>query len=309
MLKQLQSFLKVNKLSIITCFIAILFIANPFTAKAQFIDVSGAGTTYSNGRYTYYGTDVNGSALYRREFALRLPNLSQDYVYLIFYSTILSKWIIQESTVQFGKYDLYASPYTTNRQIPPKTGYTVTVGLYNAPTLGDVSHTITYYTDADGDGYSPSPTATTADFPYPTSCTGCTQTYLGLDCDDSNAAVHAVFSGYRDVDGDGFGAGVIGNFCATSLPAGYVANNTDCNDNDATKHATFPFYVDNDRDGYGRIPATVCAVNATTPPPGYILESSYDCDDNDATKNTLFQFYVFIVCTTRKEIILTELGC
>ena len=149
MLKQLQSLLKVNKLPIIACLIALLFIANPFAAKAQFIDVSGAGTTYSNGRYTDYGTDGNGSTLYRRTFELRLPNLSEDYVFLIFYSTILSKWVIQQYTYYGGKLDLYASPYTTNRQIPPKTGYTVTVGAYNAPTLGDVSHTLTYYTDAE----------------------------------------------------------------------------------------------------------------------------------------------------------------
>ena len=292
MLEQLQSLLKVNKRPIITCLIAMLFIANPFAAKAQFIDVSGAGTAYSNGRYIYYGTDGNGSTLYRREFALRLPNLSEDYVFLIFYSTILSKWVIQQYTYYGGKLDLYASPTTTNRQIPPRTGYTVTVGAFNAPTLSDVLHTLTYYTDVDGDGYSPSPNATIADFHYLNSCTSCTSTYRGPDCDDNNAAVNAIFSGYRDVDGDGFGAGAISSYCATSLPAGYVANNTDCNDNDATKNAVFPFYVDNDRDGYGLVRAMVCAVNATTPPPGYILESSYDCDDNDATKNTLFQFYV-----------------
>ena len=89
MLEQLQSFLKVNKLPIIACLIAMLFIANPFTAKAQpgiGIQVSGAGWAEANG--SYKPTDANyGHPAWVRS--------GPNYIFYIYFSTALNQWVLQ----------------------------------------------------------------------------------------------------------------------------------------------------------------------------------------------------------------------
>ncbi len=100
---------------------------------------------------------------------------------------------------------------------------------------------ITYYQDADGDGFG-NPAVTT------TSCTPVAGFVLDTaDCNDNQLQ-------YVDADGDGFGS-------TTQVACG-VANNLDTNDNLLT-------YVDNDGDGFGSI---------TLAPSG--VTNNLDCNDN-----------------------------
>ncbi|TBX65986.1 hypothetical protein EZL74_11475 [Flavobacterium silvisoli] len=150
---------------------------------------------------------------------------------------------------------------------------------------------VTYYADADGDGFGNNAVTQIT-------CQGQPAGYVtnNTDCDDTDNTKHATFNFYVDADGDGFGAGAPVALCAvngtTPPTAGYVTNNTDCNDADATKNASYSFYVDADGDGYGAGSlVSVCAVNATTPPSGYSLNGT-DCDDADATKWRSTTLYV-----------------
>ena len=89
MLKQLQSLLKVNKLPIIACLIAMLFIANPFTAEAQAgigLQVSGAGWDDANGSFkprdANYGHPTWGRA-------------GPYYSFYIYFNTVQNQWVMQ----------------------------------------------------------------------------------------------------------------------------------------------------------------------------------------------------------------------
>ena len=79
--------------------------------------------------------------------------------------------------------------------------------------------------------------------------------------------------------------------CPSSLQK-FLCSGTDCNDADATRNTIFPFYADADGDSFGAgALVSVCAVNATTPPTGYSLNST-DCDDTNAS---IYQFATFYV--------------
>ncbi|WP_396141900.1 GEVED domain-containing protein, partial [Flavobacterium sp.] len=153
---------------------------------------------------------------------------------------------------------------------------------------------VTYYADADGDGFGDIAV-------LQVTCQGQPSGFVtnNTDCNDADATKNATFTFYADGDADGFGAGSAVVLCAvnsTTPPAGYSANNTDCNDADATVNATFTFYADNDADGFGAGSAvTLCAVNATTPPAGYSVNNT-DCNDSDNAINA-------IVTTTTTEIV------
>jgi hypothetical protein len=171
---------------------------------------------------------------------------------------------------------------------------------------------ITYYRDADGDGYG--------DINH--SVKNCSQPigYVlnSTDCNDSDATIYpgapeicdgkdndcnglvddglTQFTYYRDADGDGYGD-INHSVKNCSQPIGYVLNSTDCNDNDATVHPGAPelcdgkdnncngqidegitYYKDADGDGYGNInrPRLSC-----TKPAGFVTNST-DCNDNNA---------------------------
>ncbi len=74
---------------------------------------------------------------------------------------------------------------------------------------------------------------------------------------------------YADGDGDGFGAG-------PAVACG-VTTDTDCNDGDKTVNTTQTYYADADGDGFGNLTATT-KVCASTPPTGFVTNST-DCDD------------------------------
>ena len=179
---------------------------------------------------------------------------------------------------------------------------------------------ITYYQDADADGYgnaSITQSACSQPTGYVTNAT---------DCNDGDAAIHPgsndntcngvdencsgapdenapKITYYFDGDGDGYGnpsLSVLSSSCAT--PAGYVTNNTDCNDGSASIHPgvdeicdgqdnncvdgvdenfiTNTYYRDMDGDTYGD---SSSHMNLCAPSGEYNVTdiSEPDCDDHD----------------------------
>ncbi|MFH1465398.1 MAG: putative metal-binding motif-containing protein [Pseudomonadota bacterium] len=176
---------------------------------------------------------------------------------------------------------------------------------------------VTWYADADADGYGdPATTAEACAAP---------EGYLedSTDCDDADATIHPgaeevcddldqdcdgdVDEGldatwYADADGDGFGDEAAPTV-ACACPTGYVADATDCDDaaaavypratetcndldddcdglvddEDTRVSGQTTWYADGDLDGYG-VPGS--ALTACEQPTGYITTSG-DCDDAD----------------------------
>ena len=121
----------------------------------------------------------------------------------------------------------------------PGTVYTVTE---TNEVLLKVFANVTYYADADGDGFGNSASSTA-------SCTGIPAGYVTDNTDCNDALVT-----YADNDNDGFGS--------DTLAACGVANTDDCNDNQLT-------YVDADGDGFGGATLAACGVT-----------NNSDCDDS-----------------------------
>jgi hypothetical protein len=114
---------------------------------------------------------------------------------------------------------------------------------------------VTYYRDADGDGYgNTSVSVSTCSTPagYVTNNTDCDDTkenaYPGAieisdgidnDCDGKTDEKSTY---YRDADGDGYGDPIV--FIKTWIkPAGYAINKRDCNDADATVYPELWIFV------------------------------------------------------------------
>ena len=113
--------------------------------------------------------------------------------------------------------------YTVITPLSSGCSHTTTLNL-------TVSSNVTYYQDADNDGFGTS--AVTA-----ISCTGAPVGYVAnnTDCNDANAAIFVNGTFYVDADGDGFGASTAApsTVCvanASIAPAGFSLNNGDCDD-------------------------------------------------------------------------------
>ena len=183
----------------------------------------------------------------------------------------------------------------------------------------DALDAVTWYTDADGDGYGDSASSTV-------SCSAPIRTSaVGGDCDDSDVYVNPgasercdgvdndcdgvvddspVDAGtwYADADGDSYGDGAVSTV-ACSQPSGYAVNARDCDDSDAGVHPladeycngvdddcdgtvdedsavdVSTWYLDSDVDGYGRSSFTASSCSA---PSGFVADAT-DCNDSDAT--------------------------
>jgi len=184
---------------------------------------------------------------------------------------------------------------------------------------GDASDALTWYADADGDGYG-DPHSTTSACELPEGYTTDTS-----DCDDSSAASHPgadeycddadndcdgsvdedpvdPLTWYLDADGDAYGD-PDSTASACEPPAGYYADSGDCDDTDATVNPAATevcdgvdndcdgsadgsdatdantWYTDADGDGYGDASSSSVACDA---PSGTSADSS-DCDDTEAS--------------------------
>lgn len=186
----------------------------------------------------------------------------------------------------------------------------------NCDGKSDDGQGITYYRDADGDGYGDASVTTTGCNP-PTG-------YVSRsgDCDDTKNAINPgaaeICNGiddncdgqtdpgltstyYRDADGDGYGS-ASSSVQACSQPSGYSSVNTDCDDVRADVNpgavevcnsrddncdgksdngVSIVYYQDADGDGYGISSSTV---NACAPPAGYASKAG-DCNDNNGSVN------------------------
>jgi len=188
----------------------------------------------------------------------------------------------------------------------------------------DVDLTLTWYADADGDGYG-DPDDTVADL---AEC-GQPSGYVSddTDCDDADASINPAAdeycdgvdsdcSGvadddyaldastwYADADGDGFGDGD-NSTTACEAPSGYVEDDSDCDDGDASVHPEADEYcngIDDDCDGDvdeddavdtldqyedrdGDGYGGALAGSWCEQASGYVLDSD-DCDDSDASIN------------------------
>ncbi|MCB9760004.1 MAG: FG-GAP repeat protein [Alphaproteobacteria bacterium] len=162
----------------------------------------------------------------------------------------------------------------------------------------DAADALTWYADADSDGYGdPNGSATACSQPsgYVADDTDCDDAQalsnpgeievcdtLDNDCDgtvDNDTAVDAS-TWYADADGDGYGD-PDDDTTACDQPSGYVSDNTDCDDAEATTYpgATDPWYDGVDSD---------CAEDSDFDQDGDGFDSDQyggdDCEDTDATR-------------------------
>lgn len=175
----------------------------------------------------------------------------------------------------------------------------------NCNNLLDEGVAVTYYADADSDGYgNPAVTLQACSQPagYVTNAN---------DCDDNNAAVNPTTLWYLDADGDGYYTGSSITQCI-SPGAGYVnqvIGAGDCNDanaqvnpgateicngtddncnNQIDEGVKNTYYADADGDSFGN-PAV--SIEACTAPSGYVANNT-DCDDNNAMINPNTVWYL-----------------
>lgn len=197
-----------------------------------------------------------------------------------------------------------------------------------------ISANRTYYRDADGDGLGLSSSTTsvcslTAPTGYVSNSTDLNDTDYDndgvstvSDCNDSNSAISANQTYYRDADGDGLGtAATTSVVCSYNVTSGYVTNSSDlndsdydndgvsttsdCNDADSTISVNQTYYRDADADGLGTA-AVTSVICSYTVPTGYVTNSSdlndsdydndgvstsADCNDQNSTVSALLTVY------------------
>ena len=170
----------------------------------------------------------------------------------------------------------------------------------------EASGSVTFYRDADGDGYgNPAVTQQACDAPsgYVATAGDCNDTNAAIypgapelcatigtdnDCDgnssefDSSAPDAIIF--YRDVDGDGFGDSY-DTTLSCQAPPGYVTVGGDGCPLNPFSVAPILWYRDQDNDGFGDPGVSVLACSQ---PAGYIPDNA-DCDDSSPLVNPLAQ--------------------
>ena len=157
----------------------------------------------------------------------------------------------------------------------------------------DNTEIVTFYRDADNDGYGSATEPTVHSCSAPTGYVSNNE-----DCNDANAAIHPGVAEICDGKDNNCDGRIDEGFDADG--DGYTSCNGDCNDYDATVYPGAPelcddkdnncngeideeakttFYRDTDGDGYGN-PAI--STHACTKPAGYVT-NNIDCDDTRAT--------------------------
>ena len=106
------------------------------------------------------------------------------------------------------------------------------------------------------------------------------------DCDDTNPDAVPDAVWFRDVDKDGFGNPSI-TLTQCLQPAGYVPNDEDCDDADAGAYPNGLWFPDADGDGYG---APGDEIVSCLRPEGRV-DNSDDCDDSDANVSPELLWY------------------
>jgi YDG domain/Putative Ig domain/Putative metal-binding motif len=149
-----------------------------------------------------------------------------------------------------------------------------------------INQAVTYYVDADQDGYGSTATVSlcvaTAPEGYAANNT---------DCDDTNSQVWQSGSFYVDADADTYGTGELVSICyGANTPSGYAVNNTDCDDTNSQAWQTGSFYVDADADTYGAGQVVSLCYGVNTPS-GYSINNT-DCNDSDTFVWQTATFYV-----------------
>ncbi|MEY4875965.1 MAG: hypothetical protein RL708_1114, partial [Bacteroidota bacterium] len=173
-------------------------------------------------------------------------------------------------------------------------GYAITVSGSDCDDVDNTKHdTYSFYIDADLDTYGSTNTSTLCAVNASTPpSTG--YVINNTDCDDTEDSVWQSGSLYIDVDHDGYDNGTATVCYGTRALLGYAFTSlaSDCDDVDNTKHATYSFYIDADLDTYGSTAtATLCAVNASTPPTtGYSINNT-DCNDLDISVFTPQRYF------------------
>ena len=154
---------------------------------------------------------------------------------------------------------------------------------------------LTFYVDADGDGFGAQEQVEACEQPsgYAANAQDCDDTEarvspLGVelcdqvdnDCDgdtDEDDAADAS-SWYADGDGDGYGD-PDDEEASCGQPSGRVDNDEDCDDGDSSLNPDTVWYADGDGDGEGTPNSTTASCDQ---PSGYVSNSD-DCNDNDST--------------------------
>ena len=171
----------------------------------------------------------------------------------------------------------------------------------------DADGAVTYYADADTDGFGGT-TLSITQCDAPTGfvangddcddnnldinpdasevCDGADNDCDGLVDDDDDSVDTADFSTfYTDSDTDGYGDATAATLDACSAPSGYADNGDDCDDTNADLNPETIWYSDVDSDGYGSLNYTM---EGCEQPSGYVATSD-DCDDLNAAINPAAQ--------------------
>ncbi|WP_367391080.1 HYR domain-containing protein [Lewinella sp. LCG006] len=162
----------------------------------------------------------------------------------------------------------------------------------NCNTLTDEGVLLTFYLDADGDGFgesSNSQLACSAPMGFVADNT---------DCNDDDPLEKPDQVWYKDIDGDNYAETGAATITQCTRPNGYKAGSElsattgDCNDNDATIHPGTIWYQDTDGDGY----SNGATLMQCAQPNGYALAialtaTTGDCDDNDPDINPTTIWY------------------
>jgi hypothetical protein len=175
--------------------------------------------------------------------------------------------------VENGNATINTYTLTLNAPFVWNPGYSIIVGSGSIAigSGGSLQKAYLFYTDSDGDGYYPN---TTLNISLSSYVSGMVRrsSALGPDCNDNNASLNTLKTGYVDNDGDGRAGTYVSNACVVSV----AGSSNDCNDSNANVW-NYGYGYDGDRDGYGT--SAYGCYNGNYP---YDATLGTDCNDSNA---------------------------